>query len=114
MEMLTVVMGFILRLGIPLALTAGVVWWLRKLDLRWQLEADQARRVRRKLKPSVFTPLCWETRGCPPERRANCPAYARPDIPCWQMFRDSDRHLREACLECAVFQKWPMPVVAQN
>lgn len=114
METLMVVIGFIVRLGAPLALTVGLVWWLRKLDQRWQAEAERARqRVWPKMQPSVFTPLCWETRNCPPERRASCLAYAHPETPCWQTFRNSAGHLKPACLDCTVFRKWPVPAVAQ-
>lgn len=110
MESVFVVMGFLVRLGIPLALTAVLVWWLQKLDTRWQTQAEQARRrTSPGMKPSTYTPLCWEVRGCSPERRAECPAFARPDVPCWQTFRDKRGHLKEVCLECLVFKQAPVP-----
>lgn len=115
MESVFVVMGFLVRLGIPLALTAAVVWWLQKLDARWQMQAEQARRQTRPgMKPGPYTPPCWEVRGCSPERRANCAAFAQPDVPCWQTFRDKRGHLKEACLECVVFQTAPIPVTIRR
>lgn len=114
METVFVIIGFILRLGIPLALTAGLVRWLRQLDARWQLQAEQARRAWPAMRPSTFAPLCWEARGCSAERRTNCPAFVHPDVPCWQIFRNEHGHLKEACLECKVFRQAPVPVMAQR
>lgn len=116
MESVFVIAGFLLRLGIPLMLTAVLVRWLQWLDARWQLQAEQARRRAglSLLKPSVYRPVCWEVRGCPPERRANCAAFAQPETPCWQTFRDDRRHLRAACLECVVFRQAPAPVVVRR
>lgn len=114
MESVAVVMGFLMRLGIPLALTALLVWWLQKLDARWQMDAEQARR-QAESGPSLTPPAprCWDVRGCSPERRANCPAFARTDVPCWQVFRDGRGPLKEACLECLVFKKAPVPAPTQ-
>lgn len=105
MDVLLVVLGFVLRLGVPLGLTVLLAWWLRRLDARWQAEGE-ATRARRARKPALATP-CWETRGCPPERRAACPAAARPETPCWQVFRDPGGELRPVCLECNVFRGAP-------
>ncbi len=102
--------GLVVRFGIPIVLTILIVMWLRRLDARWQLEANQTHpRAAVAALPQV---RCWEQRGCPPERRASCPAYARPDVPCWQVFRGVDGRLQEACLDCAVFKKAPAPVYA--
>lgn len=115
MEAVFVVLGFLMRLGIPLALTAAVVWWLQKLDARWQMQAEQARRrTGSEMTPGPSMPPCWEVRGCSPERRANCAAYAQSDVPCWQTFRDRRGHLKQVCLECVVFQRAPIPVAVQR
>jgi hypothetical protein len=105
MDVLLVVLGFALRLGLPLGLTLLLAWWLRRLDARWQAEG-QAARARRAPRPALATP-CWETRGCPPERRAACPAAAQPETPCWQVFRDARGVMRSACIDCTVFRGAP-------
>ena len=103
-------LGAALRLGLPLGITALVVWLLRRLDARWQMEAERERaRI-----PATATPSapCWVARNCPAGRRAICPAYLNPALPCWQLFRDQQGQLREACLGCEVFIKAPVPVTA--
>ena len=101
--------GLVVRFGIPIVITILVVRWLRRLDARWQLEANK---TRPRMAIAVLQARCWEQRGCPPERRASCPAYARPDVQCWQVFRDADGRLQEACLDCDIFKKAPAPVYA--
>lgn len=102
--------GLLLRLGIPLVVTALGIIWLHRLDERWQREASQRRE--RAAAAAVPQARCWEQRGCPPERRAICPAYARPELPCWQVFRGANGRLQEACLDCDIFKQAPAPMFA--
>lgn len=103
--LLPVVIGLFIRLVIPIVLTIFVVYGLRKLDERWKREAAgekipvaQARNIG-----------CWEINNCPAENRSRCTAYANPDKPCWQVFRQADGHLQERCLLCQVFRRSPVP-----
>ncbi|MBL8058753.1 MAG: hypothetical protein JNK29_18760 [Anaerolineales bacterium] len=105
MDAFFVLLGFLLRLGVPLGLTILIGWWLRRLDARWQAEGE-AVRAKRAGQPALATP-CWETRGCAPERRATCSAAAQPETPCWQVFRDPRGELRPTCLDCTVFRGAP-------
>ena len=98
-------LGMVLRIGIPVALTIAVIALLRRLDRRWQKES-LALPVIRSGKP------CWEVKGCSEEKKKNCPAAAQPDIPCWQAFRSSNGILKETCLECDIFRQAPVPVNA--
>lgn len=98
-----VVVGVALRLGIPVLLTIAVTWWLRRLDAQWQREGRQARAPRQ---PSA-APACWEIRHCPLESRQTCAAYAQPETPCWQVFRQETGELRPACVDCPVFRGAP-------
>ncbi len=104
--------GLILRLGIPVALTVFVIWWFNRLDDRWQerAEKEQSKSAQAPARPGNTG--CWEARKCPPVRLATCPAYARRDTPCWQVFRDKDGLLKEACLSCRVFHEAPVPRIA--
>ncbi len=100
----SIVLGLALRLGLPVVLTAVLMVLLRKLDARWQQEGAAnvpvlARNTR-----------CWEAHNCSAEKRAACTAYARQDIPCWQVFRSKEGFLREQCVECETFRKAPVPV----
>ncbi len=97
----TFLLGVLLRLGIPIAITAIVVILLHRLDRRWQKKA-LAHPVAPAGKP------CWEIKGCPESRKKDCPAYARQDTPCWQVFRRRDGVMKETCLDCDVFRQAPV------
>ena len=101
---LTFVVGLLLRIGIPVAVTALIFFLLRRLDERWQKEALAIPVIASSQRP------CWEIKGCKEEKRKNCPASAQSNIPCWQVFRTKNGLLREECLGCNVFHLAPVPV----
>jgi hypothetical protein len=96
-----VLLGVLLRFGIPVLLTVSVVYLLRKLDERWQKDSED-RAV--SLVPTI---RCWLLKGCPQERMEKCPVYKKGGKPCWQFFRDPQGQLREECLDCDVFRDAP-------
>jgi len=100
---LTFLLGILLRLGVPIAITALVLALLHRLDKRWQKEA-LALPIVPAGKP------CWEIKGCSEEKKKNCPAGAQSKAPCWQVFRTRDGVMKEACLGCEVFRQAPVPV----
>jgi len=101
-----VVLAFLLRLGIPLGLTGIVVWWLRRLDVRWQSEAEALHHIQvEQAEPQL---PCWQTKGCSPERQATCAAFLHNEKPCWQVMRGQEGRLPDRCLTCAVFQDAPV------
>jgi hypothetical protein len=100
-----VVAAFLVRFGLPLALTALAIWLLRRLDAHWQAEGTQGALV-------PLGPRCWEVHGCAPEKRAVCPAFLNSGIPCWQQFRDQQGNLRQSCLVCDFFRLVPPPAPA--
>jgi len=102
---LTFVLGLLLRIGVPVAVTALIFFLLRRLDERWQKEALAIPVISSSQRP------CWEIKSCPEEKRKNCPASAQPNVPCWQVFRTKNGRLREECLECDVFHLAPVPVL---
>lgn len=104
---LAVVMGLTLRFGIPLLLTALAAWGLRRLDQHWQLQAEHNRPAPLGLGAAVAEVRCWETSVCPPEKRDGCPAYSRPETPCWQVLRELNGFLPKDCLRCEVFLNAP-------
>ena len=99
---LTIILGLLLRIGIPAAVTALIFFLLRRLDKRWQKEAE-AIPVINSQRP------CWEIKGCTEEKRQNCPAFSQTGVPCWQVFRTKNGLLREDCLGCEVFRQAPVP-----
>lgn len=100
---LAFILGLLLRIGIPAAITALVVYFLRRLDARWQAEVMSAPTA------ALAVRSCWEVKGCPEKQRKACPAAAQTKVPCWQFFRAKDGVLRESCLGCDVFRQAPMP-----
>ncbi|HLC05092.1 MAG TPA: hypothetical protein VJK02_18820 [Anaerolineales bacterium] len=104
--------GLVLRFGIPLAITALAAWGLRALDAHWQAEGEALRRRARSLGAAAHQVRCWETHDCPAEQREACPAFARTDVPCWQVFRETSGRLPETCFTCPVFRDIPSPVAA--
>ncbi|NJC98394.1 MAG: hypothetical protein C3F07_07520 [Anaerolineales bacterium] len=102
-SLLAILTGILLRLAIPIALTALFIVVLRRLDSHWQAEAE--------LHPlPVQKPECWKVKGCAPDQVKECAASASP-LPCWQVFRTSNGYLREECLNCKVFVNAPTPTL---
>jgi hypothetical protein len=100
---LAVITGFVLRLAIPIAITAVAIYFLKHLDKRWQVEAKE-----QLLQPVIQKPRCWKIKGCTAEMRATCPGYLS-EAPCWQARRKENGYLQEQCLGCDVFLKAPIP-----
>ena len=97
---LALCVGLFIRLAIPIAITVVLIYFLRKLDSRWQEEAQ--------FQPlSLQKPECWKIMECPPEQQKNCIARTSP-LPCWQVFRSTNGYLREECLTCKVFHEAPI------
>jgi hypothetical protein len=105
-SILSVIAGLLIRLAIPLLLTGILIFALRKLDTRWQAEAQLVvPTVNRVQKPE-----CWKIKNCPPEQIKNCVAASSP-LPCWQVYRLPNGYLREECISCKVFTEAPMPAL---
>lgn len=99
-----VIAGFAIRLAIPIGITTLAIYFLKRLDARWQHEGEE-----KLLMPAVEKPKCWEAKDCSTEARQNCAGY-RSKQPCWQAFRLENGYLKEPCLGCEVFRKAPAPV----
>jgi hypothetical protein len=97
----------LLRFGLPLLAMAAVVYFLRRLDKRWQEEGRQ--RMANMVMLAPQTP-CWEVHNC--QNKEQCLAFANPGTPCWQQFRSEEGMLKENCLGCSVFRNAPVPVKA--
>lgn len=106
-EWTSLLLGLAVRLAVPVGLTGFVVWFLRRLDTRWQADAlKQAASV-----GGLTIPLaqlnCWDVHDCPPERKASCSAFL-DNVPCWEAHRLNGQ-IEEACQGCA-FRKAKMTV----
>jgi hypothetical protein len=106
-SVLVVLGGLLIRLAIPFAITAVAVTILRAEDKRWEQEARQIPLPM--AKPEK--PYCWVINNCAPEKMKSCEALYSPE-PCWQVKRQNNGYLSEACLACKVFQHAPAPTPA--
>ena len=102
-----ILIGLLVRFGIPILFTGLVAWGLHRLDRRWQWQAEHARAAPLGLGAAPVEVRCWEQTDCPVEKREVCAAYARPIIPCWQVFREETGYLTTSCLGCEVFLNAP-------
>ena len=98
-----IILGFVLRLAIPILGTVILVFILRGLDARWQAEAErQAAKIEK--------PQCWKIQGS-----AQTPMTERPTtqstLPCWQVYRLPTGYLNEECIHCEVFIDAPVPTL---
>jgi|GEM_PF-260809 len=51
---------------------------------------------------------CSDVKGCSETDRAKCPAPQNPQKPCWQARFDAEGHIPEDCVNCDIFQRYPM------
>jgi len=98
---------FLLRFGVPVFVTVGLIKLFQRWDERWQAEALRLQ------KPQPLTVHCWELNNCPEKQRMSCPSYQDQEIPCWQRLRAADGSLKPECLVCPVFRGAP-PVPATD
>jgi hypothetical protein len=106
---------FLLRLGVPLAITLAVGYWLRRLDARWQAEAlarkaesvlaqqEQAGESEFEMFRVIAQPACWAQKGCSESTYDGCPAYQHPDLPCWLARLRAEGRLPQPCYRCELF-----------
>jgi len=123
LETLALTVLFVLRLGIPIAVTILIAWGLRRLDARWQAEAAAQQSSRAVAAgdldaAAVTSPLaaqqpCWELNNCSDAQRGDCPACAALDIPCWMARLRADGKLPARCYGCALFRTRPSLQPAQ-
>ena len=102
-EVAAVIIGLLLRLGIPIALTFLLAMFLKWLDKKWQADAEKEKaevQAAYASNGSVKRP-CWEIHNCPENLKKNCKAYANTETPCWEVFRTNGR-LKPACQDCKV------------
>jgi hypothetical protein len=110
MTSLSFLIGILLRIGVPVGLTAVLIRWLHRLDSDWQEQASlEGSAAGLKL---VGNCGCWKTMGCSEEKRSQCQAYVHQESPCWQVFRNGNGPLQEKCLNCRVLKESPVPVTA--
>jgi hypothetical protein len=110
LQITTVVGLFVLRLGVPVAVTLLVAYLFKRLDQKWQADAEQGGPPT--AEQATGRPPCWIEKDCGPVRRSDCPACKLADIPCWLARIRVQGELPKSCLNCDRFAE-PRPVEAQ-
>lgn len=100
---LYIIAGLLLRLAIPILGTVLLVYLLRKLDRRWQAEAELHQQVMEKAE-------CRKIKGGTPQPMDNGEEN-KFAVPCWQANRLPNGYLSEECLSCQVFTEAPVPTL---
>lgn len=98
--------GLLIRLALPLLATMMAVYFLRKLDTKWQEEAQDELVLQVEQGARIE---CWKMKNCSQDQREVCPAYSSI-FPCWQIRRQPNGYLLEDCLHCDVFTHAPIPM----
>jgi hypothetical protein len=102
LEVLVIIGMFILRLGVPLLVTVALGYLLRRLDTRWEAEAQAEAKTRRKMEVAQQQP-CWVEKGCSPEHYTRCPGYRFSHLPCWLARLRAQNQLPAGCPDCTRF-----------
>ena len=102
LQAMSLIFGILLRLAIPIALTALIAWYFFRLDARWQKESmrEQSKQIL-SIKVDSST-RCWEVMDCQAGKRGQCAAYGKEQA-CWEQFSEGDV-LAKKCLAC-IFPK---------
>ncbi len=105
-DILIVIAMFVLRIGVPIALTIALGKWLEKKLAPREDKREQARSAARK--GNVVQLHCWDVKRCPPAIRAQCAAYKHPELPCWLAIQTEGGKVRPECFSCAFYKPQTM------
>jgi len=114
-----VLLGILIRFGIPIAITFGLSYLLRRLDEHWRAEAEEeAARAKYKAQQAALHQLwiqqpCWEIKNCSRDVRDQCLAYQEKEIPCWETFR-ANGNLNARCQKCEYQQTLTESIIINN
>lgn len=103
------VLGILLRIGIPLGLTFLLARFLRRLDARWRAEASEVQPGEAIMLELWLNNPCWDELDCTEEQCENCAAYNQKEKPCWEVFR-ANGSLRSECQECGYRNEILLPI----
>jgi hypothetical protein len=103
------VLGILLRIGIPLGLTFLLARFLRHLDAKWREEASEVQPGEAIMLELWLNHPCWDELDCTKEQCENCAAYHQKEKPCWEVFRVNG-NLRSECQECEYRNELLLPV----
>ena len=102
-----IIFMFVLRIGVPIALTLAFGYWLEK---KLSLPAEEHKpeqiaqpRVTRS-DGKIIQLRCWDVKRCDATRRAQCAALKHPELPCWLALQAEGNKVREDCFTCVMYK----------
>lgn len=98
-ETFVVISMFVLRVGVPIALTFMLGKWLEK-----KLAPPKAKSESAHAKSKIIQLHCWDVKRCAPTVRAQCAAYQHPQLPCWLALQAEGGQVRAECFNCAFYK----------
>jgi hypothetical protein len=105
-DAIAVLLGFALRVAVPIAVTLAAGRWLEKR----LAPAEESTDERRTATPwitrtgNVIRVHCWDVKRCESARRAQCSAFKNPELPCWLALQAQGEKLREDCFTCELYK----------
>ena len=116
-DVLVIIGGFFLRIGVPILFTFGLAVFLRRLDQRWQAEAEREHILDLLTQAEAdglmpAPPACWDIKGCTQEDKEKCPAFLSQETPCWDFQRIEGKYADD-CLGCEVMRQ-VLPILVRH
>ena len=106
-DLIGLIFMFVVRIGIPIALTLIVGRWLEK-KLAPQEEVrkteETAQPAQRTREGNIIYVHCWDIKRCESTKRAQCAAFQHPELPCWLALQAAGDKVREECYTCAFYK----------
>ncbi len=105
LEAAIVLLLFVVRIGVPIALTLAFGHWLERKLRPGQEPVEMIEKVQVTHKASNIIRLhCWDIKRCDGFRRAQCAACHHPELPCWLALQVEGNKVREQCFTCAFYK----------
>lgn len=95
---------FFLRIGIPVMVTVAIGELISR-SMAAREDASDSEQAVAGSDGYQLSPRCWDVVNCDPAVRRNCPAYLRPQVPCWLALQLAGRELPEKCFSCEIFHR---------
>ncbi len=106
-ETIVVIGMFLLRIGVPVAITLALGYWLEKKLRPEEQKSDKIVNIetaRRARSSKIIQLHCWDVRHCESTQRAQCAAYQHPELPCWLALQVAGDKVHEQCFSCALYK----------
>jgi hypothetical protein len=98
---------FLLRVGVPVALTIALGKWLEKRLKPREVEPELKARIPAR-SSNIISLHCWDVKRCDAATRAQCAAFKHAELPCWLALQMEGGAVRPQCFSCAFYKPQSM------